>query len=143
MDPLSARVEGLEELVRSLIEGRLKMHALPDHLSAEEKAAVRRVALERMTGAIQAVQQVIDPAQLLALQAEVAAVYVDPALIEYAHHQKVATQQESTGKQQHAHRVEKQERVEVADHVLVQESVEEEAQQQPRQAWNHADGLDA
>ena len=51
MDPLKARVEGLEDLVRSLSEGRLKMHELPDDLSAEEKAAVRRAAIERLTGA--------------------------------------------------------------------------------------------
>jgi MoxR-like ATPase len=42
------------------------------------------VIVERMTGALQAVQQVIDTEQLLALQQEVDAVYVDPALIEYA-----------------------------------------------------------
>ncbi len=51
MNPLSARVEGLEDLVRALAEGRLKMHQLPPDLTAEEKAAVRRAALERMSGA--------------------------------------------------------------------------------------------
>jgi MoxR-like ATPase len=42
------------------------------------------VIVERMTGALQAVQQVIDSEQLLALQQEADKVYVDPALIEYA-----------------------------------------------------------
>jgi MoxR-like ATPase len=42
------------------------------------------VIVERMAGALQAVQQVIDTEQLLALQQEADAVYVDPALIEYA-----------------------------------------------------------
>ena len=42
------------------------------------------VIVERMTGALQAVQQVIDTGQLLALQQEADTVYVDPALIEYA-----------------------------------------------------------
>jgi hydroxymethylglutaryl-CoA reductase (NADPH) len=51
MNPLSARLEGMEDLVRSLVEGRLKMHQLPAHLSAEEKAAVRRAALEQLSGA--------------------------------------------------------------------------------------------
>jgi MoxR-like ATPase len=42
------------------------------------------VIVERMIGALQAVQQVIDTGQLLALQQQADAVYVDPALIEYA-----------------------------------------------------------
>jgi MoxR-like ATPase len=42
------------------------------------------VIVERMAGPLQAVQQVIDTGQLLALQQEADAVYVDPALIEYA-----------------------------------------------------------
>ena len=42
------------------------------------------VIVERMTGALQTVQQVIDTGQLLALQQEADAVYVDPALVEYA-----------------------------------------------------------
>lgn len=42
------------------------------------------VIVERMTAAMQAVQRVVDPEQLLALQAQAADVYVDPALIEYA-----------------------------------------------------------
>jgi MoxR-like ATPase len=42
------------------------------------------VVVERMTGALQAVQRVIDTEQLLALQQAADATYVDPALIEYA-----------------------------------------------------------
>jgi MoxR-like ATPase len=42
------------------------------------------VIVERMTGALQAVQRVIDTEQLLALQQAADAIYVDPALIEYA-----------------------------------------------------------
>ena len=42
------------------------------------------VIVERMTAALQTVQKVIDAEQLLALQAAVDEVYVDPALIEFA-----------------------------------------------------------
>jgi len=42
------------------------------------------VIVERMTGAIQAIQRAIGTEQLLALQQEADAVYADPALIEYA-----------------------------------------------------------
>ena len=42
------------------------------------------VIVERMTGAVQAIQRVLDPEQLLALQQETTNVYVDPAIIEYA-----------------------------------------------------------
>jgi len=42
------------------------------------------VIVERMTGALLAVHKAIDSEQLLALQKEADAVYVDPALIEYA-----------------------------------------------------------
>jgi MoxR-like ATPase len=42
------------------------------------------VIVERMTGALQALQEVIDTAELLTLQQQVDEVYVDPALIEYA-----------------------------------------------------------
>ena len=42
------------------------------------------VIVERMTGALQAIQKAIDTQQLLALQKEADQVYVDPALIEYA-----------------------------------------------------------
>src|SRR5450432_3040695 len=42
------------------------------------------VIVERMTGVLQAVQQVLTTDQLLSLQKEADRVYVDPALIEYA-----------------------------------------------------------
>jgi MoxR-like ATPase len=42
------------------------------------------VIVERMTGAIQAIEKAIDTEQLLDLQREADGVYVDPALIEYA-----------------------------------------------------------
>ena len=42
------------------------------------------VIVERMTGAIQAVQKVLNTDQLLELQAKTDQVYVDPSLIEYA-----------------------------------------------------------
>jgi len=42
------------------------------------------VVVERMTGALQRIGRVIDTTQLLALQQQADAVYVDPALMEYA-----------------------------------------------------------
>ncbi|MCC6891827.1 MAG: MoxR family ATPase [Anaerolineae bacterium] len=42
------------------------------------------VIVERMTGTLQAVQQILTTDQLVSLQQEVDGVYVDPALIEYA-----------------------------------------------------------
>jgi MoxR-like ATPase len=42
------------------------------------------VIVERMTGALQAIQKVLTPKQLVGLQAEADRVFVDPALIEYA-----------------------------------------------------------
>lgn len=40
----------LERLVDSLVEGELRLHQLPAELTADERAEVRRRALERMTG---------------------------------------------------------------------------------------------
>jgi len=51
------------------------------------------VIVERMTGALQAVQKVIDTERLLDLQKAVDGVYVDPALIEYAVRLITATRQ--------------------------------------------------
>jgi MoxR-like ATPase len=42
------------------------------------------VIVERMIAAMPEIQRILDPAQLLRLQEQVAEVYVDPALIEYA-----------------------------------------------------------
>jgi MoxR-like ATPase len=49
------------------------------------------VIVERMTGALQAVQKVLSAEQLLNLQREADQVYVDPALIEYAVRMVAAT----------------------------------------------------
>jgi MoxR-like ATPase len=49
------------------------------------------VIVERMTGALQAVQKVLTTDQLLELQKEADQVFVDPALIEYAVHMVTAT----------------------------------------------------
>jgi MoxR-like ATPase len=49
------------------------------------------VIVERMTGALQAVQKVLNTQQLVALQKEVDQVYVDPALIEYSVRMVTAT----------------------------------------------------
>lgn len=51
------------------------------------------VIVERMTGALQAVQKVLNTHQLLGLQTEADKVYVDPALIEYAVKLVTATRQ--------------------------------------------------
>jgi MoxR-like ATPase len=51
------------------------------------------VIVERMTGALQAVQKVLTTQQLLGLQQEVDKVYVDPSLIEYAVKLVTATRQ--------------------------------------------------
>ena len=54
------------------------------------------VIVERMTSALQAVQEVITTQQLLRLQQETDKVYVDPALIEYAVKLVTATRQPKT-----------------------------------------------
>jgi MoxR-like ATPase len=51
------------------------------------------VIVERMSGALPAVQEVLTTDQLLALQKEVDDVYVDPALIQYAVQLATATRQ--------------------------------------------------
>jgi len=51
------------------------------------------VIVERMTGVLQAVQQMLTPEKLLDLQKETDKVYVDPALIEYAVRIVTATRQ--------------------------------------------------
>src|SRR3990170_2374673 len=49
------------------------------------------VIVERMTGILQAVQEVLTTQQLIGLQQEADRVYVDPALIEYAVRMVTAT----------------------------------------------------
>jgi MoxR-like ATPase len=51
------------------------------------------VIVERMTGAIQTIQKVIDTDELLGLQQAAASVYVDPSLIEYSVKLVTATRQ--------------------------------------------------
>ena len=51
------------------------------------------VIVERMTQAIETVQQIISTEQLLAMQSEVDAVFVDPALMEYAVRVAAATRE--------------------------------------------------
>jgi MoxR-like ATPase len=51
------------------------------------------VIVERMTGALQAVQRVLTTDQLVALQGEADRVYIDPVLIEYAVRMATATRQ--------------------------------------------------
>jgi MoxR-like ATPase len=53
------------------------------------------VIVERMTGALQAVQKVLTTEDLVALQAEVDKVYADPALIEYSVRMVTATRDPS------------------------------------------------
>ncbi len=53
------------------------------------------VIVERMTGALQAVQQTLTTSQLVALQKDVDKVYVDPALMEYAVRLVTATREPS------------------------------------------------
>jgi len=54
------------------------------------------VIVERMTGALQAVQKVLTTEDLVTLQAEVDKVYADPALIEYAVRMVTATRDPKT-----------------------------------------------
>jgi MoxR-like ATPase len=54
------------------------------------------VIVERMTGALQAVQKVLTTDDLVALQAQVDKIYVDPALMEYAVRMVTATRDPKT-----------------------------------------------
>jgi MoxR-like ATPase len=71
--------EGTYPLPEAQVD-RFMLKVLVDYPSQTEEFVI----VERMTGALQTVQQVIDTGQLLALQEAADAVYVDPALIEYA-----------------------------------------------------------
>ena len=62
------------------------------------------VIVERMTGAVEAVQSVLTTEQLLGLQQEAGRVYVDPALIEYAIRLVTATREPAAhGLKEQAH----------------------------------------
>lgn len=49
--PAVERRERIDELVTALVEGAIAFHQLPDDLSAEKQAEIRRRALQEMTGA--------------------------------------------------------------------------------------------
>lgn len=71
--------EGTYPLPEAQVD-RFMLKVLVSYPTATEEFVI----VERMTGLVQAVQEVIDTEQLLALQQAAAEVYVDPALIEYA-----------------------------------------------------------
>ena len=71
--------EGTYPLPEAQVD-RFMLKVLVGYPSATEEFVI----VERMTGALQALQQVIDAEQLLVLQQAADDVYVDPALIEYA-----------------------------------------------------------
>lgn len=48
MDPVEARNASRETLIEEIVAGRRRLHQLPPELSAEEKASIRREALERL-----------------------------------------------------------------------------------------------
>jgi MoxR-like ATPase len=71
--------EGTYALPEAQVD-RFMLKVLIDYPSATEEFVI----VERMTGALQAVQKVLTTEQLLDLQQEADKVYVDPALMEYA-----------------------------------------------------------
>ncbi|HWQ14462.1 MAG TPA: MoxR family ATPase [Roseiflexaceae bacterium] len=71
--------EGTYPLPEAQVD-RFMLKVLVGYPSATEEFVI----VERMTGALPAVRPVLTPEELLDLQGEAAAVYVDPALIEYA-----------------------------------------------------------
>ncbi len=70
--------EGVYPLPEAQID-RFMLKVLVDYPNTTEEFVI----VERMTGALQAVQQVLDTDELRRLQREVESVYVDPALAEY------------------------------------------------------------
>ena len=76
-NPIEA--EGTYPLPDAQID-RFMLKVLVGYPSATEEFVI----VERMTGAVQDVQPVLDTGQMLALQRRANAVYVDPALIEYS-----------------------------------------------------------
>jgi MoxR-like ATPase len=71
--------EGTYPLPEAQVD-RFMLKVLIDYPDATEEFVI----VERMTGALQTVQQVLSTDQLLELQQQADKVYVDPALIEYA-----------------------------------------------------------
>ncbi|MBX2998364.1 MAG: MoxR family ATPase [Caldilineaceae bacterium] len=80
--------EGTYPLPEAQVD-RFMLKVLVGYPSATEEFVI----VERMTGMVQTVQQVLDTDQLLRLQQEADGVYVDPALIEYAVKMVTATRQ--------------------------------------------------
>ena len=88
-NPIEA--EGTYPLPEAQID-RFMLKVLVGYPSTTEEFVI----VERMTGALQAVQQVLDTEQLRALQNRADQVYVDPALIEYSVNLVTATRQPET-----------------------------------------------
>ncbi len=80
--------EGTYALPEAQVD-RFMLKVIVGYPSATEEFVV----VERMTGALQAVQKVLTTDELLALQKQADSVYVDPALIEYAVRLVTATRQ--------------------------------------------------
>src|SRR5918912_237409 len=78
--------EGTYALPEAQVD-RFMMKVVVDYPTSTEEFVI----VERMTGALQAVQKVLTTEQLLGLQQEADRVYVDPALIEYAVRMVAAT----------------------------------------------------
>ena len=80
--------EGTYPLPEAQVD-RFMLKVLVDYPNTTEEFVI----VERMTGALQAIQRVLDTKSLLELQQQVDQVYVDPALIEYAVKVVTATRQ--------------------------------------------------
>jgi MoxR-like ATPase len=80
--------EGTYPLPEAQVD-RFMLKVLVGYPSATEEFVI----VERMTGALQAVQRVLSTEQLIGLQQEADKVYVDPVLIEYAVRMVTATRQ--------------------------------------------------
>ncbi|HEY5668719.1 MAG TPA: MoxR family ATPase [Anaerolineales bacterium] len=83
--------EGTYPLPEAQVD-RFMLKVLVDYPNTTEEFVI----VERMTGALQAIQRVLDTKSLLELQQQVDQVYVDPALIEYAVKVVTATRQPQT-----------------------------------------------
>jgi MoxR-like ATPase len=78
--------EGTYPLPEAQVD-RFMLKVLVDYPNATEEFVI----VERMTGALQAIQKVLTNEQLLDLQKQADKVYVDPALMEYAVRMVIAT----------------------------------------------------
>ena len=83
--------EGTYPLPEAQVD-RFMLKVLVDYPGTTEEFVI----VERMTGALQAVQQVLDTERLRALQRQVEEVYVDSALVEYSVNVVTATRQPET-----------------------------------------------